>query len=101
MNELRRFLEVVEVGWSTTVQDLGRPGLAHLGVTAAGAVDPGLAALVNRLVGNDERAALLETAGGLAVRPTGPVLIATTDELAPRVLAAGDELVVPPAAART
>ena len=90
----RRALEVVDVGWSTTIQDLGRPGLAHLGVTAAGAIDPGLAALVNRLVGNDERAAVLETAGGLAVRPTGPVLVATTAELAPRLLAVGEPLAI-------
>jgi biotin-dependent carboxylase-like uncharacterized protein len=61
-------------------------------VPTAGAVDPALAALVNRLVGNDERSAVLETAGGLVVRATGPVLIATTAELAPRVLTLGQEL---------
>ena len=70
-----RAIEVVDVGWSTTIQDRGRPGLAHLGVPTAGAVDPALAALVNRLVGNDERAAVIETAGGLVVRATAPVLV--------------------------
>ena len=58
----------------TTVQDLGRPGFADLGVPAAGAADPRSARLANRLVGNDERAAVLEvTLGGLEldVRPPG------------------------------
>jgi biotin-dependent carboxylase-like uncharacterized protein len=89
-----RALEVVDVGWSTTIQDRGRPGLAHLGVTTAGAIDPALAALVNRLVGNDEGSAVLETAGGLAVRATGPVLVATTADLAPRSLVGGEEVAV-------
>jgi biotin-dependent carboxylase-like uncharacterized protein len=87
-----RAIEIVDTGWSTTIQDRGRPGLAHLGVPTAGAVDPALAALVNRLVGNDDGAAVLETAGGLVVRATGPVLIATTAKLAPRLLAVGEEL---------
>jgi biotin-dependent carboxylase-like uncharacterized protein len=91
----KRTLEVLDIGWSTTIQDRGRPGLAHLGVPTAGAIDRALAALVNRLVGNDEGAAVLETAGGLVVRATGPVLVATTAELAPRTLAAGEELTVP------
>jgi biotin-dependent carboxylase-like uncharacterized protein len=60
-----------------------------------------LAALVNRLVGNDARAAVLETAGGLTVRASGAVLVATSDELAPRALAAGEELTVPVDSDRT
>ena len=32
-------LEVVAAGWSTSVQDGGRPGFAHLGVPPSGAVD--------------------------------------------------------------
>jgi biotin-dependent carboxylase-like uncharacterized protein len=91
----RRALEIVDAGWSTTIQDRGRSGFAHLGVPTAGAIDPRLAALVNRLVGNDEGAAVLETAGGLAVRATGPALVATSAELAPRTLSAGAELTVP------
>ena len=90
----QRALELVDIGWSTTIQDRGRPGLAHLGVPTAGAIDPALAALVNRLVGNDENFAVLETAGGLVVRATGPVLVATTADLAPRALIAGEELAV-------
>jgi biotin-dependent carboxylase-like uncharacterized protein len=96
-----RSLEIVDVGWSTTIQDQGRRGLAHLGVPTAGAIDRALAALVNRLVGNDARAAVLETAGGLTVRASGAVLVATSSELAPRALTAGEELTVPVDSDRT
>jgi biotin-dependent carboxylase-like uncharacterized protein len=44
----------------TTVQDLGRVGLAHLGVPTAGAVDRRAFGLANRLVGNRRDAAALE-----------------------------------------
>lgn len=53
-------LRVLSPGLQTTVQDLGRPGWRHLGVALAGALDPALAALANRLVGNDDNAAVLE-----------------------------------------
>ncbi len=61
-------LEIVELGWSTTMQDGGRPGLAAIGVPPSGALDARRRALVNRLVGNPEDAAVLETAGGLHAR---------------------------------
>jgi biotin-dependent carboxylase-like uncharacterized protein len=47
-------------GLLTTVQDLGRPGLAHLGVPTAGAADRRAFGLANRLVGNQDGAAALE-----------------------------------------
>jgi biotin-dependent carboxylase-like uncharacterized protein len=47
-------------GLLTTVQDLGRVGLAHLGVPTAGAVDRRAFGLANRLVGNRPEAAALE-----------------------------------------
>jgi len=47
-------------GLLTTVQDLGRVGLAHLGVPTAGAVDRRAFGLANRLVGNRRDAAALE-----------------------------------------
>ena len=47
-------------GLLTTVQDLGRPGLAHLGVPTAGAADRRAFRLANRLVGNRPGAAALE-----------------------------------------
>ncbi|MEW1723962.1 biotin-dependent carboxyltransferase family protein [Streptomyces sp. NPDC093109] len=62
-------LEVLDPGPLTTLQDLGRPGWAHLGVTASGAADLPSLALANRLVGNPENTAALETTyGGLRVR---------------------------------
>lgn len=83
-------IEIVESGWATTIQDSGRPGFAHLGVPSSGFVDPALAGLTNRLVGNRPAAALFETCGGLRIRADGAVLIATSRELAPISLASGE-----------
>ena len=74
-----RSLVVEEAGGLVTVQDRGRPGLAHLGVPRAGALDAPAAALGNRLVGNDEDAAVLETTmSALVLRATGPCWLAVT-----------------------
>jgi antagonist of KipI len=51
---------VTAPGFLTTVQDLGRPGRAALGVSASGAADPIALRIGNRLVGNVEHAAALE-----------------------------------------
>ena len=70
---------VLDTGTLTTVQDLGRPGHAHLGVPRAGALDLPAAALANRLVGNDAAAAVLEiTFGGLALRAGAGRWVAVT-----------------------
>lgn len=53
-------LRLLEPGVLTLVQDLGRPGLAAIGVGASGAFDRAAHRLANRLVGNDESAAGLE-----------------------------------------
>ncbi|MER5771436.1 5-oxoprolinase subunit C family protein [Streptomyces sp. NPDC001985] len=72
-----RAIAVVRAGALTTVQDAGRPGHAHLGVPRSGALDPGAADLVNRLVGNPEGTAVLETTlSGCAVRPRRTVVAA-------------------------
>ncbi|MFJ8666657.1 biotin-dependent carboxyltransferase family protein [Streptomyces sp. NPDC093600] len=72
-----RAFAVVRAGALTTVQDLGRPGYAHLGVPRSGAMDPGAARLVNRLVGNPEGAGVLETTvDGCALRPRCAVTVA-------------------------
>lgn len=66
-------LLVTRPGPLTTVQDLGRPGLAHLAVCRSGAADAVSLRLANRLVGNPEGAAGLETTLlGAAVRLRGP-----------------------------
>ncbi len=45
-------LEVLAPGVSATVQDLGRPGNAHVGVSASGALDRPALRRANRMVGN-------------------------------------------------
>ena len=50
-------LRVVSPGLLTTVQDLGRFGWAHFGVSASGAADPFALRAGNLLVGNAENAA--------------------------------------------
>lgn len=70
---------VVRAGALTTVQDLGRPGHAHLGVPRSGALDLPAHRLANRLVGNTDGAATLETTvSGCALRAAGPLLVAVT-----------------------
>ena len=61
------------------MQDLGRPGWAHLGVPRSGALDAPALRLANRLVGNAESAAGLETTLlGCAVRFARPAVVAVT-----------------------
>ncbi|WP_134766306.1 biotin-dependent carboxyltransferase family protein [Nocardioides sp. 1609] len=77
-----RAWEVLDVGGLVTVQDAGRPGLAHLGVPRAGWLDAPAARHAHRLVGNDDRPAtraLLEvTLGGLRLRSTASRWVAVT-----------------------
>ena len=77
-------LTVLAAGPLATVQDLGRPGWASIGVTRSGAADRDAAALAGRLVGNDPSAAVVEvTAGGLRVRAGRTLLVAVTGAPAP------------------
>ncbi|MGG7575261.1 biotin-dependent carboxyltransferase family protein [Streptomyces sirii] len=74
-----RAFSVVRAGALTTVQDLGRPGHAHLGVPRAGALDEPAHRLANRLVGNPASAAALETTlTGCAVRVRTATTVAVT-----------------------
>lgn len=74
-----RALEVVETGPSALVQDLGRPGHAHLGVPPSGALDVPALKLANRLVGNDEGCAGIEALlGGLVLRARSSCTVAVT-----------------------
>ena len=90
-------LEIVDVGWSTTIQDAGRPGRAAIGVPPSGALDGPTRDLLNRLVGNPSDAAVLETAGRLRVRAVGPCTVALSSELAPRAVNDGEIVQVDPA----
>lgn len=97
-------IEVIRPGPFATVQDLGRPGLAALGVSRSGAADRASLRLANRLVGNPETAACVEiTLGGLVARFTRPALLALTGavcpvELAGRAVGMNAPLPVPPGA---
>ncbi|WP_442932526.1 biotin-dependent carboxyltransferase family protein [Micromonospora sp. NBC_01699] len=76
-------VQVVRAGGLTTVQDLGRPGWAHLGVPRSGALDPAALRLANRLVGNPESAAALETTmTGCILRLVRAGTVAVTGALA-------------------
>jgi biotin-dependent carboxylase-like uncharacterized protein len=76
---MTRHIEVTGTGTLATVQDLGRPGLAALGVGRSGAADAASLRLANRLLGNAEGAAALEvTLGRLELRVHGGVYVALT-----------------------
>ncbi|HEY8480358.1 MAG TPA: biotin-dependent carboxyltransferase family protein [Spirillospora sp.] len=77
-------IEVVRPGPLATIQDLGRPGHAHLGVPCSGAADERAFRLANRLVGNPEDAAAVElTFGGAVLRFHRHAWIAVTGAPAP------------------
>jgi biotin-dependent carboxylase-like uncharacterized protein len=91
-------IELLDSGPLTTVQDRGRPGLAHLGVPASGAADPRAYELGNRLVGNRPGAASLEsTLAGPRLRFLVPALVALTgaEQRAAFAVATGEVLDVP------
>lgn len=101
-------VEVLTPGPRTTIQDLGRPGWAHLGIPASGAADRRAFTLANRLVGNAEGAPALETtltgptlrfSAATIVALAGAPVDATLDGRsvgmhAPIAVRAGQELVV-------
>lgn len=53
-------IDIEHPGLLTTIQDRGRAGFQHLGLSPGGAMDPDAARMANLLVGNDPSAALLE-----------------------------------------
>jgi KipI family sensor histidine kinase inhibitor len=74
-----RRIQVLQPGPLATVQDLGRPGFAHLGVPASGAADTASLRLANHLVGNEPGAACVEvTLGRLALRFDVDAVVAVT-----------------------
>jgi biotin-dependent carboxylase-like uncharacterized protein len=72
-------ITVEDTGPLALVQDLGRPGCTHLGVSPSGAADRRSLRLANRLVGNPEGAAAVEaTFGGLRITVDDLVWVAVT-----------------------
>lgn len=57
-------LRVIAPGMQLLIQDTGRLGYSDLGVSRAGAADEAAARQANRLLGNDETAAVLEALNG-------------------------------------
>jgi biotin-dependent carboxylase-like uncharacterized protein len=65
-------LDILRTGPLAIVEDLGRPGLAHLGVGRSGAADRRSHTLANRLVANpDDRATVEVMFGGFSAQVRG------------------------------
>ncbi|NVN48279.1 5-oxoprolinase/urea amidolyase family protein [Mycolicibacterium hippocampi] len=65
-------LEILQTGPLALLEDLGRPGLSHMGVTRSGAADRRAHTLANRLVANPGDVATVEvTLGGFTARVHG------------------------------
>jgi len=78
MEQVEAF-EVLEPGFLTTVQDLGRYGFSRFGVPPSGALDTFSFRVGNLLVGNQEEEASLETTiMGLKLKVLREVVIAIT-----------------------
>lgn len=78
----------VERAGAASVQDLGRPGAARLGIARSGALDRGALRLANRLVGNAPHAAVIEIAlGGFVAVASRPLWVAATGAWAPMRIA--------------
>lgn len=66
----RPYFEFIKAGLQTSIQDSGRIGFQHLGVSKSGAMDPRAMQLANWLLGNSPDSPVLE------ITQIGPVLIA-------------------------
>jgi biotin-dependent carboxylase-like uncharacterized protein len=64
-------IEVIDGGLGNSIQDAGRFGFRHMGITVSGCLDPMLARCANALVGNSPDCA------GIEIRGAGPTLEAT------------------------
>lgn len=83
MSELRQVV-VRDAGLLASVQDLGRRGVGALGVSPSGAADWFSARAANRLVGNADGCALIETTmNGATFEASAPMTIAATGADAP------------------
>ena len=69
-------IKVIQTGFYSTIQDLGRIGSQDLGVPLSGAMDLYAAQLANRIIGNSDDAAVLEiTMTGPRLEFTSPTFI--------------------------
>lgn len=78
---------VIKSGPLTTIQDSGRYGYSHFGLTEAGPMDERSFAIANRLVGNPANTAALEIAlGGLTLECQQNTTIAVTGAYCPLLI---------------
>jgi KipI family sensor histidine kinase inhibitor len=83
-----RSVQIVSPGMCSLVEDLGRSGVAGIGVPKAGAADTLSLRLANRLLGNDDASAAIEITGsGPSVRVVceSEVLVAVVGDAEARV----------------
>jgi biotin-dependent carboxylase-like uncharacterized protein len=79
--------KLLKTGPLVTIQDAGRVGYSHLGLTEGGAMDYRSYAIANRLVGNSTNSAALEiTLGGVEFECQSPVTIALTGAFCPMTI---------------
>ena len=89
MSTRRPALEVMATGPLALIQDLGRPGLAAMGVGRSGAADRRSFRLGARLLAQEYECAAIEvTLGGLEVRAQGDLMLALTGAPAPATIEA-------------
>lgn len=82
---------VREPGMEATIQDLGRTGFAHLGVTASGALDRGALRRANRLVGNRRDDAVIEVLyGGFTLEAVKDQVVSVTGAAVPLTISSPD-----------
>jgi len=79
---MRALIEVIDGGIGNSIQDRGRLGFRHMGITVSGWIDPMLARCANALVGNEADCACIE------IRGAGPTLVAREGRF--RVVLTGD-----------
>lgn len=78
------YFDVIHPGILTTIQDLGRYGQSHLGLTSGGPADKQAFLWANRLLNNAENCPVLEVnVGGLKLIATTATTIAVTGANAP------------------
>lgn len=80
-------LEVLNPGLGNGIQDDGRLGYRHMGITVSGSLDPLLAHCANALVGNGNEAACIEirVLGPVLRIKHGPVRVAIAGQMTPKV----------------
>ncbi|GAA6135512.1 biotin-dependent carboxyltransferase family protein [Oceaniserpentilla sp. 4NH20-0058] len=72
-------IEIIQSGILSLIQDAGRFGQHHIGLTTGGPLDPVAFKWANRLVGNDEYASAIETTvGGIKFRTYCDTQLAVT-----------------------